>query len=64
MDIIIFDLLGVFINKEKIASKRLYNFLPEPKTTNSEDLKVRYAEGLKICKMSYREFWESIVGRY
>ena len=61
MDAVVFDLLGVIIDEENIASKRLYAMLPEPRTISSEELKTRYAEGLKIGAMTPEEFWSFLI---
>jgi len=61
MTAIIFDLLGVILDEEKIASKRLTTFLQGRTTLTSDEIKQRYAKGLKVGKMSHEEFW-SFVG--
>lgn len=58
---IVFDLLGVILDEEKIASKRLTSFLQGRTTLTSDEIKQRYADGLKVGKMSHEEFW-SFVG--
>jgi len=64
MPAIIFDLLGVILDEEKIASKRLTEFLSGRTTLTSDEIKQRYAEGLKVGKMTHEEFWAFVGGNW